>query len=61
MGSLYMGMGLYLIESGIKKHRNEWLQQDAKQDLCMGMILMLMGGFHVAVPALMEGADSCTK
>jgi hypothetical protein len=54
-------MGLYLIESGIKKHRNEWLQQDAKQDLCMGMILMLMGGFHVAVPALMEGADSCTK
>lgn len=60
IGALYMGMGLCLIESGIKKHRDERLLQKAKQDACMGVILLLWGGYHVAVPAFMEGREQCT-
>ncbi len=60
IGALYMGMGLCLIESGIKKHRDERLQQKAKQDACLGLMLMVWGGYHVAVPAFMEGRERCT-
>lgn len=60
IGALYMGMGLCLIESGIKNHRNEYLQQKAKQDACMGVMLLLWGGCHVAVPVFMEAREQCT-
>jgi hypothetical protein len=60
IGALYMGMGLCLIESGIRKHDNELLQQKAKQDVGLGVMLMVWGGYHVAVPAIIEGRERCT-
>ena len=60
IGALYMGMGLCLIESGIRKHDNELLQQKAKQDVGLGVMLMVWGGYHVAVPAIIEAQERCT-
>lgn len=45
LGALYTGVGLYLLKSAHNKHICHYLPDQARQDLCMGSILMTLGAF----------------